>query len=64
MFLDKYQHRIKKYKAYSKNKINQSQKTTIYSLIIIFIIGLIITITYIFFKNPLWFRLLKIKLNA
>lgn len=64
MFLDKYKRRLKRYETESKNKINKSRTSTIYSVLFLSLILIICLIGYVIIKNPLWFRLLKVKLKS
>ena len=63
MSLEKFKNKINNYEKKVSNKVNQSKKTSLYSISIIIIVNIIIILLLLNWLKPIWFTLFKIKLR-
>jgi len=63
MGLDKFEKKIQHYENKVSNQLNNSKKTTLYSIGILILSVIIIVSVIIISINPLWLRLLKQSLS-
>ncbi len=63
MSLKKFENKINNYERKISDKINQSKKTSLYSISLIIIVSIVIIILLLNWLKPIWFTLFKIKLR-
>tara|TARA_B100000579_G_C22794558_1_gene836373 strand:+ start:126 stop:326 length:201 start_codon:yes stop_codon:yes gene_type:complete len=61
--LKKFENKINNYERKISDKINQSKKTSLYSISLIIIVSIVIIILLLNWLKPIWFTLFKIKLR-